>query len=115
MRGRGSEDARAPFGRLRAGGPSRSRERLRQVASAVPRGQIEGMSPEDDAPPIDEFHRHEVLHVAAIVADFFDRHLLGAPAVQASPVLLAKAEAIGDLLGDFYQAAAQSQIDDSGD
>lgn len=35
-------------------------------------------------------------------ADFFDRHLLGAPAVLASPVLLAKAEAIGDLLADFY-------------
>lgn len=51
--------------------------------------------------------RHEVLHLAYVVGDMFGRHLLDHRAVQGDPVLLAKAEQIIDLLGDFYQAVKQ--------
>ena len=65
------------------------------------------MTANDPEPAVDDFHRHEVLHTAFVVSDPFDRHLLEATAVRANPVLLAKAEAISELLGDFHQAAGQ--------
>lgn len=59
-------------------------------------------------PKPDAFSRHEVLHLASVLSDLFDRHLLASPAVQSDPALRHKAEAISDLLGEFYQAAGQA-------
>lgn len=51
----------------------------------------------------DPFSAHEVLHVASIMSDFFDRHLGSHRFVEAHPALRAEAERISEALGDFYQ------------
>lgn len=63
---------------------------------------------DDDIGPVTALHRHEVLRLAYVVGDMFGRHLLDHKAVQGDPVLLAKAEHIIELLGDFYQTIGSS-------
>ncbi len=77
------------------------------LLTGLERPILQGMTEETDLPPITDFHRHEVLHVAYIAADVFDRHLLEHRAVQSNADLREKAEAISTLLWDFYQAAGQ--------
>lgn len=65
----------------------------------------------DDQQPVTALHRHEVLHLAYVVGDMFGRHLLDHRAIQGDPILLAKAEHIIELLGDFYQAIGNSMAE----
>lgn len=67
---------------------------------------------DEDIGPVTAAHRHEVLHLAYVVGDMFGRHLLDHRAVQSDPVLLAKAEHLIELLGDFYQAIGNVAVED---
>jgi hypothetical protein len=61
---------------------------------------------------LDAFSGHEVLHVASIASDFFDRHLLEHRFVKAHPELGAAAERISDALGEFYQLCGRVTLGD---
>lgn len=61
----------------------------------------------------DPFSAHEVLHVASIMSDFFDRHLGSHRFVEAHPALRAEAERISEALGDFYQLCGSVASDES--
>lgn len=65
----------------------------------------------EDIGPVTAIHRHEVLHLAYVIGDTFGRHLLDHRAIQSDPILLAKAEHIIELLGDFYQAIGNSMAE----
>lgn len=56
-----------------------------------------------DRPAIDDFHRHEVLHTASVIADMFERHIVEHIYTQAEPALKDEAERVAQALHDFYQ------------
>jgi hypothetical protein len=60
---------------------------------------------------LDAFSGHEVLHVASIASDFFDRHLVEHRYVKAHPELAAEAERISGALGEFYQLCGRVTLD----
>jgi hypothetical protein len=51
--------------------------------------------------PLDEFHAHEVLHVASLIADLFDREVVEHPWTKIH--VQKEAEAVMTALGRFYQ------------
>lgn len=60
----------------------------------------------------DAMSGHEVMHMASVMADMFERHLLDHRFVQQNPVLKEQAEAIGDMLGAFYQQVGRAVFDE---
>lgn len=60
---------------------------------------------------LDDYHWHEALHVANIVADLFERHLAEHPAVQGDPTLKQHAEKLTAALYGFYQLVGQRRPD----
>lgn len=56
---------------------------------------------------IDEFHKHEALDRACLVAEMFDKYLLNHPAVQADVDLLNRCESISCELWMLYQDCGQ--------
>ncbi|OHT22182.1 hypothetical protein BHE75_04206 [Sphingomonas haloaromaticamans] len=60
--------------------------------------------------PIDDFHRHEVLHGAAMVQSLFDDFIAGHVYTKSHAELAAAAKEISRALADFYQAVG-SKID----
>ncbi len=60
--------------------------------------------PNEDRVELDEFHWHEALDRAYVLEDTFSRHVWEHPAIQQSPDLAAKAEAIHDAMCELYQA-----------
>lgn len=53
---------------------------------------------------IDDFHRHEVLHGAAMVQSLFDDFIAEHVYTKSDAELMAAAEEISRALADFYQA-----------
>jgi len=53
--------------------------------------------------PIDEFSRHEVLHMASVVADMFEQYVANHRYTQSDSELARSAEDVGTRLADFYQ------------
>lgn len=60
----------------------------------------------------DPYSRHEVLHMASVVSDLFDRHFLQHRYVNDHPGLREKADAIAKALADFQKAVDDSGLDD---
>lgn len=60
----------------------------------------------------DPYSRHEVLHMASVMTDFFDRHFLKHRYVNDHPELKEKADAIAEALADFHQAIGNTGLDD---
>jgi hypothetical protein len=56
---------------------------------------------------------HELLDRAYLAAEFFQQNVLDHPACAMSPDLWAKAAAIAELLGEFYQRAGEVCIEDT--
>ncbi|WP_146163415.1 hypothetical protein [Sphingomonas fennica] len=54
--------------------------------------------------PIDDFHRHEVLHGTAMVQSLFDDFIAGHVYTKSDAELTAAAEEISRAIADFYQA-----------
>lgn len=52
---------------------------------------------------IDKFHNHEVLHVASIVSDIIDSHLLEHPAIQNNDLWKQLTEDALDAVSKLYQ------------
>lgn len=53
--------------------------------------------------PVDDFSRHEVLHVAWMVQDMIDRYLVQHTAVEANPEWKRLAVELQAMACDFYQ------------
>ena len=54
------------------------------------------------------FGQHEVLHVASIIADMWETWILEHDATKADPTLLAEADAISEMLYNFYQRCGRT-------
>lgn len=59
---------------------------------------------------IDDYHRHEALHVANMLADIVEDHLVYHPAIQANPGWRAMAEEASEKLADLYQAIGEEHF-----
>jgi len=57
-----------------------------------------------ETPPIDDFHRHEVLHGTLMVQNLFDDFVAGHVYTKSDAELAAAADRISSALADFYQA-----------
>jgi hypothetical protein len=61
--------------------------------------------------PIDEFHEHEVRHLASVLADTWDRFICDSAYVQADPDMKIRADRIVGLMGDFYMRVGKPADD----
>ncbi len=59
--------------------------------------------------PTDPFSAHEALDPTHVVATTFNDFIFEHPVVESAPSLRRKAAAIGDALGELYQAVGRGQ------
>lgn len=64
----------------------------------------------DDLKPLDDFHRHEVLHTASIVLDMFGDHVAEHRYTKSDPELVAEAERATEALMKFYQLVGNKTL-----
>jgi hypothetical protein len=63
-----------------------------------------------DKPSIDEFARHEVLHMANVLAELVDAQLVEHIAIQACPEWHKMASKAANLLHDLYQKIGEKHF-----
>jgi len=59
----------------------------------------------------DDFSGHELLHMASVMSDVFDRHILDHAATKADAALSEAATSISDSIAAFYQQCAAKSVD----
>jgi hypothetical protein len=75
-------------------------------------GRTEPAEPEERDPKKDPMSAHEVMDRSYIVSDIWDCFVAGHEFVAGHPELREKAEAISNLLGEFYQLSGKIALDD---
>ena len=57
----------------------------------------------DEKSPYDEFHTHEVLHIAHVLADTWHEHIISTRCVDEFPDIKKAAEKVAKAMYEFYQ------------
>lgn len=63
-------------------------------------------------PIVDDFHRHEVLHGAAMIQSMFEDFIAEHVYTKSDAELSAAADAIATALADFYQMVGRKHVSD---
>lgn len=58
----------------------------------------------------DDYHRHEALHVAWMLADIIDEHLLDHPAIRENPEWMLHADTAASELMELYQKIGEKHL-----
>lgn len=62
---------------------------------------------------LDQFHWHEALDRAHMLAEMFEAHLASHPVIEQTHILKVRAETVAELLRDLYQEIGRATPDGS--